>query len=801
MKKKLLIGLTSILLFCVSSSYAIETVRELWDKIGKSEVGTAGSPPSVSTTINGFGNGSTSFGFQPGSVWYTPVPTNGLIQCDINFDDNPGIGLPTKASSQGGLWSDVFWGVDQTIPVNSSSNWASRLLATNAWINFNSNGVYYFSLDANDSGNSAGGMAFGTGTNLTDRFVGCGIIWESYPQLDSGLDIGNSTYVCQGSFGDPSDTNTTLPEAQGLYAIKAYGDINLNSGQSLLVGKITTTFGGATTIQIKDYSPFTNPTLDTNEPVVWDATYSFTETNIMKYLFVFMNSEGASYPYFEQGAMRVATSWPEIVGMESFQPTASPSNTVPAGTTVTLTNIVLTAAGATPTYQWQVNGTNILNATNKSYTVANPATTNSGGYAMVLSNAFGVSTSAVLNVTITPVSPPSFTVQPQLPTARFSSGSITLTPQVQGTPPLSYQWFQNNASLTGATNLSLVLNNIVSTNAGNYYLHVSNTYGSTNSSTNLFTVIVPTGFDAAVVADQPFGYWQLSETNGPVLHDYYTGNDGSAPDGTNYIFGVPGPALAGFSANQASLSPIGGLDTNGNALPASQLNLPAPLVWTNTVTIVGWVEFPGANYPGAGSGLIVEQEPDYGVAYGLVTADAAGQLGWDWGSSGQNSASGLIIPTNQWTFIAMVVEPDQITAYVGTNQLSLTTDTSSLNSNVETGLAPTVDPVDSVIEVGRDDLPYSDAGASRTITAQFSDVAVFNTSLTPQQILNLYAAGVGFTIQATPNGSGSVLLNWLPGATLQQATSATGPYNDVIGATPPYQVFTTGPQMFYRVRL
>jgi hypothetical protein len=667
--------------------------------------------------------------------------------------------------------------------------------------------VYYFSLDGNHAGDSAGGIAFATGTNLTDTFVGAGITWNSYPQLNLGGDAYNSAYICQGSFGDPSDTNTTLPEAQGLYAIKAYGDTNLITGQSLLVGKITTTLGGATTVQIKDYDPAVgannpNPTLDTNEPVVWDATYSFNETNTMQYLFVFMNSETASYPYFEQGAMRVATSWPEIVGVESFRPTASPSNTVPALTSLTLTNKVLTAAGAPIiAYQWQVNGTNILNATNKSYTIASPATTDSGGYAMVLSNAFGVSTSAVLNVTITSVAGPSFTVQPQLPATRFVNGSLDLAPQTAGTPPLSYQWFQNNASLTGATNLSLVLNNIVSTNAGNYYLHVSNTYGSTNSLTNLFTVVVPTGFDAAVIADQPFGYWQLSETNGPDLHDNYTGNDGSAPDGTNYIFGMPAPPFAGFPASQASLSPIGGLDTNGNALPVSQLNLPAPSVWTNTVTIVGWVEFPGANYPGADSGLIVEQEPDYGVAYGLVTADAAGQLGWDWGSSGQNFATGLIIPTNQWTFIAMVVEPDQITAYLGTNQVSLTTDTSSLNNNVDTGLAPTVDPVNSVIEVGRDDLPYSDGGASRTITAQFSDVAVFNTSLTPQQILNLYAAGVGFTIQATPNGSGSVLLNWLPGATLQQATSVTGPYTDVAGATPPYSVSTTGPQMFYRVRL
>ena len=48
--------------------------------------------------------------------------------------------------------------------------------------------------------------------------------------------------------------------------------------------------------------------------------------------------------------------------------------------------------------------------------------------------------------------------------------------------------------------------------------------------------------------------------------------------------------------------------------------------------------------------------------------------------------------------------------------------------------------------------------------------------------------------------SGSLIFNW-PYGTLQSATNLTGPWNDVIGVTPPYTNTPSQPEEFFRIRL
>ncbi len=62
----------------------------------------------------------------------------------------------------------------------------------------------------------------------------------------------------------------------------------------------------------------------------------------------------------------------------------------------------VTATGTTPTYQWRWNGTNILSATNSSYTRTNVQFSNSGTYSVVVSNSAGSVTSA--NATLVVIS-------------------------------------------------------------------------------------------------------------------------------------------------------------------------------------------------------------------------------------------------------------------------------------------------------------------------------------------------------------------------------------------------------------
>ncbi|HXF10965.1 MAG TPA: LamG-like jellyroll fold domain-containing protein, partial [Desulfuromonadaceae bacterium] len=78
-----------------------------------------------------------------------------------------------------------------------------------------------------------------------------------------------------------------------------------------------------------------------------------------------------------------------------YQPTNYTAN---VGGTAALTVV---AGGTVPlSYQWNFNGTNILNATNASYTVANVQLSQAGNYAVTVTNLYGsaVSSNAVLTV-------------------------------------------------------------------------------------------------------------------------------------------------------------------------------------------------------------------------------------------------------------------------------------------------------------------------------------------------------------------------------------------------------------------
>jgi hypothetical protein len=75
-----------------------------------------------------------------------------------------------------------------------------------------------------------------------------------------------------------------------------------------------------------------------------------------------------------------------------------------------------------------------------------------------------------------------------------------------GTQPFEYQWFRNDAAVTGATNSSLTLTQVTAAVAGNYRVRVSNRLGETNSAPARLTVIEPllgvfnTGVDATGAA-------------------------------------------------------------------------------------------------------------------------------------------------------------------------------------------------------------------------------------------------------------------------------------------------------------
>jgi hypothetical protein len=167
--------------------------------------------------------------------------------------------------------------------------------------------------------------------------------------------------------------------------------------------------------------------------------------------------------------------------------TLQPSNvTVYAGQPATFSVV---ATGPQPLYyQWQfgVNGTNIVGATNATLNLINVQPTAGGVYAVTVSSAYGaiVSSNALLNVLVVP---PFITTQPTNQ-AVYVGDTARFTVVAGGTSPLNYQWSFNATNLVGATNTALVMPNAQFNQSGDYSVLVSNPYGSNNSVTVTLTV-------------------------------------------------------------------------------------------------------------------------------------------------------------------------------------------------------------------------------------------------------------------------------------------------------------------------
>lgn len=89
--------------------------------------------------------------------------------------------------------------------------------------------------------------------------------------------------------------------------------------------------------------------------------------------------------------------------------------------------------------------------------------------------------------------PPANTTASEFGTASFSA-------TVEGTPPISYQWFLNSVAIGSATNATLVLTNVQSGDNGNtYYLQVANAFGTNDSSALPATLTVISGMPQILV--------------------------------------------------------------------------------------------------------------------------------------------------------------------------------------------------------------------------------------------------------------------------------------------------------------
>jgi hypothetical protein len=230
----------------------------------------------------------------------------------------------------------------------------------------------------------------------------------------------------------------------------------------------------------------------------------------------------------------------------------SGGGTVQSGGTRTLS---VTATGTTPfTYQWYKGpsgDTNTPVGTNSSQ-FTTPALTSNAVFWVKVSNACGTANSSTITIIVeTPqCNAPTITLQPQSQNVA-PGATATLNVTVNGTTPLTFQWYQGSVGDTstpvGANNAQFTTPALQSTTS--YWVRVSNSCGTVNSNRATITVsasCVPVSLvgpvpNATIPLGQGITLVVNAAGNAPYSYQWYEGASG---DTSKPISGATNSSLA-----------------------------------------------------------------------------------------------------------------------------------------------------------------------------------------------------------------------------------------------------------------
>jgi hypothetical protein len=305
-----------------------------------------------------------------------------------------------------------------------------------------------------------------------------------------------------------------------------------------------------------------------------------------------------------------------------------------------------------------------------------------------------------------------------------------------------------------------------------------------------FAVLGANGYATEVLLDGPVAYWRLNEISGAVAHD--SAGAYNATYGSAAALGVAGPrppAFTGLENNNTGVQVQYNIDQTWITAPALNLN-------TNAVTITAWL-YPVGSQAGY-TGILMCRNGGDASGFNYTSGN---QLGYTWNNN--NSAtwsfmSGLVVPQNQWSFVALVIQPARAMMFLSSAGGLLSATNSIVHQNEAFA-------VNSWIA---DDY----GNGTRSFNGVIDEVTVFNKALSPARLAAYYQAatqgGVVVTNGAvTPSSlrftsidlvSGQIVLQWTSAGTLEEAPAVTGPWTALLNQNSPFIAPASGTR-FYRL--
>jgi RHS repeat-associated protein len=252
----------------------------------------------------------------------------------------------------------------------------------------------------------------------------------------------------------------------------------------------------------------------------------------------------------------------------------------------------------------------------------------------------------------------------------------------------------------------------------------TNALGSA-SATSLQTAVIMDTYRNVILADQPSAYWRFDETNGTTAADS-SGNGLDATYSSGITLGSSG-GLTNDPDSAATFTTSASVSRSIVTTQTSGVTMEAWIYWTDTSARSNFLY----NGTGASNG--------YGLYISNGACGFANQIYVLLGGSLCNGiGSGGVIPTNQWTYVALTL---------GTNQ------TFTLYVN---GVAKKSGTANFVAPTGTTSVGNGFAG-------KVDEVAIYNTTLSSSQIFKHYQAGLSgpWPVQTTPPTiSGTTAQGW-----------------------------------------